>query len=629
MGANLMVIPGLKSKKNLTGRLLRRPRPPKRLSPLPMNTASVKGIQEFIESFDIEALPESLTPPDNDFATQHFPSPTPSVVPSLVSPPPSESNPQRSPLRTTFVSPQSRISFLSREEKKYVLDPVFRDHTSLGTYVDGKSLVKPFKPRGPEPFPARPPRRDPEIFHAIDVVDDIRFFHPPQFTLDNFLIHIAEAHNIPFIKVREAVYSRHNYKRLTKIISEKLIPVEKTVHVLNVTPEDTKIPPAEPRIPQRQLLIEMAAMIKQHVREILNTEVKSVIKPLRKYSPSYQEGFTPHTEIILVEDDSAEVASRSVQIRQDTELPAKDAVFHSARSKFFQGSGRSQSPFTVAEEGMISPSELAVLDSLVNGGKALSLKAHFISELPDISPLAGTITYLNLSFNDFTMLPPEVTSIKQLEILKLRNNPLRELPADIHHLNHLRTLVVSFCQLNSLPMNIFRLQHLRHLDLSYNKLTFIQNEICHLQNLKEMNLEGNQLPAMPSGALRLHLDFLNVKNNYMHPLFWRENTQNEPQRLIDVACLTLYKTERHKESGTLPESVLRILKSHMGRCDCCQGIMFGPGLRIIRPVSKFFNIFNLPFMFRACSPECMFKFKHKTETLSEILYGKDHEMMDD
>ena len=46
------------------------------------------------------------------------------------------------------------------------------------------------------------------------------------------------------------------------------------------------IPPAEPRIPQKQLLIEMAAMIKQHVRTLMNTEVKSVIKPLPKYSPS-------------------------------------------------------------------------------------------------------------------------------------------------------------------------------------------------------------------------------------------------------------------------------------------------------------------------------------------------------
>jgi hypothetical protein len=49
------------------------------------------------------------------------------------------------------------------------------------------------------------------------------------------------------------------------------------------------------------------------------------------------------------------------------------------------------------------------------------------------------------------------------------------------------------------------------------------------RSLRELNVEGNQLPAMPSGALRLDLDRLNVKNNFMHPLFWHENTHNEPQ----------------------------------------------------------------------------------------------------
>lgn len=76
------------------------------------------------------------------------------------------------------------------------------------------------------------------------------------------------------------------------------------------------IPPSEPRIPQKQLLIEMAAMIKQHVRDLMNTEVKSVIRPLRKYSPSYADDNGPHTEIILYEDDTFDVASHSAQERQ-------------------------------------------------------------------------------------------------------------------------------------------------------------------------------------------------------------------------------------------------------------------------------------------------------------------------
>ncbi|XP_060573580.1 leucine-rich repeat-containing protein 63-like isoform X2 [Ruditapes philippinarum] len=605
--------------------LLRKPRAPKPLPPLPVTPApsgpgAASKLTEYFESIDF--LDDDLAYRSRDPTIRH--SPTPSVVPSLVSPPPSESFQRKSVFRTfTYPSPLSHISYVSRDEKKFVLDPLFRDQTSLGTYVDGKSLVKPYKPRGPDGLPARPPRRNPEIAHAIDIVDDIRFYNPPAFTLENFMVDVADVRNIPLRKVRALVYSKENYKKLTKLIAEECIypPTQDEVHLQHLTPESQEIPAAEPRIPQRQLLIEMAAMIKQHVRSLMNTEVKSVIRPLPKYSPSHEVGAAPHTEIILVEDDTLEVTSQQQQVRQESELPATDAMFHSARSKYFQGSGRSRSPFTSNEEGMITPSEIAILDSLIQGGKALSLKAHFIAEMPDISPLTRKLVYLNLSFNDFVTFPTAVLEISQLEILKLRNNPLHDLPADIHRLKKLRTLVVSFCMIQSLPIRLFSLPNLDYLDVSYNRITFIQNEICHLESLRELNVEGNQLPAMPSGALRLDLDRLNVKNNFMHPLFWHENTHNEPQRLMDLVLLNIMKSDLGKSPGLLPEAVQRMV-AHRSECDCCGGPLFGPGLRIIRPVTELFGIKNLPFMFRSCSPQCLKDFRCSKDTLSDILYGK-------
>lgn len=76
---------------------------------------------------------------------------------------------------------------------------------------------------------------------------------------------------------------------------------------------DQNIPPTEPRIPQRQLLVEMAAMIKQHVRDLMGTDVKSVIRPLKKYSPQYNEANIPHTEIILYEDEETDLTRSSFQ----------------------------------------------------------------------------------------------------------------------------------------------------------------------------------------------------------------------------------------------------------------------------------------------------------------------------
>ena len=49
----------------------------------------------------------------------------------------------------------------------------------------------------------------------------------------------------------------------------------------------------------------------------------------------------------------------------------------------------------------ISPSEAVILESMMSGGTHLSLKAHFIAELPFITPLINTLTSINLSYNSF------------------------------------------------------------------------------------------------------------------------------------------------------------------------------------------------------------------------------------
>ena len=54
----------------------------------------------------------------------------------------------------------------------------------------------------------------------------------------------------------------------------------------------------------------------------------------------------------------------------------------------------------VEESAVITADELAVLDAMVCGGVALSLKAQFVKSIPDISPLYNTLKYLNLSFNE-------------------------------------------------------------------------------------------------------------------------------------------------------------------------------------------------------------------------------------
>lgn len=211
-------------------KLLRRPRAPK-LPPLEPELPPSPD-KPFYEIYDFEQ--------ETDFSHRHLQSPTPSVVPSLVSPPPSESHPAGGAYyRNNFgISPHSNGSYLHKDDKKFVLDPIYREKTSLGTYVDGKSLVKPFKPRGPESFPTRLPKKPGEILQ-MDNVEDIRYHQPPAFTLDNFVYHLSELRNIPVRKVRNIFYSKHNYKKLTKLLAERYIhpTVQEEVKVMEMTPE--------------------------------------------------------------------------------------------------------------------------------------------------------------------------------------------------------------------------------------------------------------------------------------------------------------------------------------------------------------------------------------------------------
>lgn len=222
-------------------KLLRRPRAPKQLPPLLTPSPSKEAdspAKLFYETYDYDAdIPVRETP-----VTVHQ-SPTPSVVPSLISPPPSESNPTRKHYLYRHIihgSPQTNVTFVSRDDKKFVLDPLYRVKTSLGTYVDGKSLIKPFKPRGPESFPARPPRRHPEIFH-VDYVDDVRYYAPPTFTLETFMMEISDRQRLPIRTIQQAMFSKHNYKKMTNLLAEQntFAFSQDEVHTSTLTPEGT------------------------------------------------------------------------------------------------------------------------------------------------------------------------------------------------------------------------------------------------------------------------------------------------------------------------------------------------------------------------------------------------------
>ena len=58
-------------------------------------------------------------------------------------------------------------------------------------------------------------------------------------------------------------------------------------------------------------------------------------------------------------------------------------------------------------------------------------------------------------------------------------------------------------------------------------------------------------------------------------------------------------------------------RSSYARCDCCDGPMFGPGVRVIKAPPEMFGVKNLPFLFNACTQTCRRQFSKSPQSLQE------------
>lgn len=487
----------------------------------------------------------------------------------------------------------------------------------------GRSLVQPVKLRGPDPLPARPAKQKPTVFYT-PLDDDLqKYYQPPKFTLQDFIVQFSTDENVPVDQVQQTVYSPFTYRKLQSVLQERCCPRNTNLAVQELQlPAD--LPHHIPRIPQKQLLIEMAAIIKEHLSRVSGVEMRSAFRPLIG-GPIFGQHPSPCAEILFYHDPST-VDERQTTCDDDlieSEFPGTDSIVHGPTTRHFNGSKRSGSPFATGDDSLISPAELGVLDSLLSGGRVLSLKAQFISMLPDVQLLIDTIEYINLSFNNFQIIPVDIFSMPYLTILLLRNNPLREIPGDIEKLHNLKTCVVSFCLLTSLPPELFTLTQLETLDVSYNLLTAVPNDVRNATSLEELNVQGNQLTALPTGILRLkNLKRLIVSNNFMHPVFWKDTVNNEIQSLFELSCVAVSLLDAsqldHQRYSTFAELFRRGAK-----CEACGRTRFSNTVQIIRPVSQICGVRNVPIVFRCCSVECKNRFKSATNGLLPVLYGPE------
>lgn len=81
---------------------------------------------------------------------------------------------------------------------------------------------------------------------------------------------------------------------------------------------------------------------------------------------------------------------------------------------------------------------------VLSGCKELSLRSNALHALPDEIFNLPQLTHLDLSDNDLTLVPEEISRLVALEVLYLNGNPrLESLPGSLHSLPNLRYVNVS------------------------------------------------------------------------------------------------------------------------------------------------------------------------------------------
>uniref|UniRef100_H9H3R6 Leucine rich repeats and calponin homology domain containing 4 n=1 Tax=Macaca mulatta TaxID=9544 RepID=H9H3R6_MACMU len=148
-----------------------------------------------------------------------------------------------------------------------------------------------------------------------------------------------------------------------------------------------------------------------------------------------------------------------------------------------------------------------------------------------LNPALGNLTaltYLNLSRNQLSLLPPYICQLP-LRVLIVSNNKLGALPPDIGTLGSLRQLDVSSNELQSLPVELCGLSSLRDLNVRRNQLSTLPEELGDLP-LVRLDFSCNRVSRIPVSFCRLrHLQVILLDSNPLQsppaqvpPAFWED-----------------------------------------------------------------------------------------------------------
>jgi hypothetical protein len=216
----------------------------------------------------------------------------------------------------------------------------------------------------------------------------------------------------------------------------------------------------------------------------------------------------------------------------------------------------------------------------LHGLQRLQLRCD-LTEFPrEIFALADSLKILDLSGNQLTTLPDDLSRLHKLRVIFCSDNGFTELPEvlgqcaqlsmvgfkanRIAHVSpkalppHLRWLILTDNALTALPAEIGQCTQMQKLMLAGNQLTALPPELANCSRLELLRISANQLSALPDWLLQLpRLTWLAFAGNPFTQALEIQALANAPTPLIPWPRLQLQQPLGEGASGVIHQAVMR------------------------------------------------------------------------
>ncbi|MBK7966481.1 MAG: leucine-rich repeat domain-containing protein [Bacteroidetes bacterium] len=176
---------------------------------------------------------------------------------------------------------------------------------------------------------------------------------------------------------------------------------------------------------------------------------------------------------------------------------------------------------------------LFIILAIQSQGQTL-LDTIALSQQKTLKSLAAATTQpdsvfkLDLSKQKHKVVPEEIRSFKNLQVLRLSRNKLTEIPEWIGELKNLQVLDLSYNNLKMLPDSIGNCTQLVHLGLNRNVIETLPHTIGRLEFLEVIELWDNEIISLPDEIKHLH----NLKTLELRGILFSKEEQEQIFNLL-------------------------------------------------------------------------------------------------